>query len=72
MDLYLSELIATIRKLDLQRKNQRFGIESNPKSKFVRYKITKNGVSPRTIPGTLNGMHFTGSSERNEEGTSGM
>ncbi|MCG3227704.1 MAG: 2-oxoacid:acceptor oxidoreductase subunit alpha [Candidatus Heimdallarchaeota archaeon] len=70
MDLYLSEQIATIKDLELKRKNTRFGIESNPKSKFVRYKITKNGVSPRTIPGTLNGMHFTGSSERNEEGTS--
>ncbi|MHA2308128.1 MAG: 2-oxoacid:acceptor oxidoreductase subunit alpha [Candidatus Heimdallarchaeaceae archaeon] len=70
MDLYLSEQIATIRKLDMKKKNQRYSIESNPKSKFVRYKITKNGVSPRTIPGTKGGMHFTGSSERNEEGTS--
>jgi 2-oxoglutarate ferredoxin oxidoreductase subunit alpha len=70
MDLYLSEQIATIRKLDLKRKNQRFSIEEKPKSDFTRYKITKNGVSPRTTPGTLNGMHFTGSSERNEKGTS--
>jgi 2-oxoglutarate ferredoxin oxidoreductase subunit alpha len=70
MDLYLSEQIATIRKLDLKRKNQRFSIEKNPKGKFIRYKITKNGVSLRTIPGTIDGMHFTGSSERNEEGTS--
>ncbi|NPD89847.1 MAG: 2-oxoacid:acceptor oxidoreductase subunit alpha [Asgard group archaeon] len=70
MDLYLSEQIATIRKLDMKKKNQRYGIENNPSDKFVRYKITKTGVSPRTIPGTVKGMHFTGSSERNEEGTS--
>ena len=45
MDLYLSEQIATIRKLDLKRKNQRYSIDEKPKSDFTRYKITKNGVT---------------------------
>jgi len=70
LDLYLSEHIATVRKFDLERKNKRFGILDKPDENYIRYKITENGVSPRTIPGTKNGMFFTGSSERNERGTS--
>lgn len=70
LDLYLSEQIATVRKLDLERKNKRFGILENPDENYVRYRITESGVSDRTLPGTKNGMFFTGSSERNERGTS--
>ena len=70
MDLYLSESNSTVRKLDLQRKNKRFEILDNPPEDFKRYQFSENGISPRTIPGTKNGMFFTGSSERNEEGTS--
>lgn len=70
MDLYLSEQIATIRKLNLERKNSRYEILEKPDEDYIRYKITEKGVSPRTLPGTEKGMFFTGSSERNEEGTS--
>lgn len=71
MDLYLSELIATIRKLSIRRKNPRFQILDNPQDDFKRYSLdTETGVTPRTVPGTENGMFFTGSSERNEVGTS--
>jgi 2-oxoglutarate ferredoxin oxidoreductase subunit alpha len=70
LDLYLSESISTVRKLDLERKNKRFAILENPTKGFKRYQFTTSGVSPRTIPGTKDGMFFTGSSERNEEGTS--
>jgi 2-oxoglutarate ferredoxin oxidoreductase subunit alpha len=70
LDLYLSEHIATVRKYEFDQKNKRYGILENPDDDYLRYKITETGVSPRTIPGTMNGMFFTGSSERNEEGTS--
>ncbi len=70
LDLYLSEHIETVRKFDLERKNQRFGILDKPDDDYIRYKITETGVSNRTLPGTKNGMFFTGSSERNERGTS--
>ena len=70
IDLYLSEMIATVRKLDMKRKNPRFHILENPDENYIRYRITESGVSDRTIPGTKNGMYFTGSSERNQNGTS--
>ncbi|MHA1668731.1 MAG: 2-oxoacid:acceptor oxidoreductase subunit alpha [Candidatus Heimdallarchaeaceae archaeon] len=70
LDLYLSEQIGTIKSLNLKRKNVRYGILKNLKKGYKRYEITESGVSARTIPGTKDGMFFTGSSERNEEGTS--
>ncbi|MHA1465315.1 MAG: 2-oxoacid:acceptor oxidoreductase subunit alpha [Candidatus Heimdallarchaeaceae archaeon] len=70
LDLYLSELTSTVRKLELKRKNQRYSILENPDENYRRYEITETGVSKRTIPGTKNGMFFTGSSERTEDGTS--
>ncbi|TFG10213.1 2-oxoacid:acceptor oxidoreductase subunit alpha [Candidatus Heimdallarchaeota archaeon] len=70
LDLYLSEQIATVRKFDLERTNKRYAILEKPDESYIRYKITETGVSPRTLPGTKNGMFFTGSSERNERGTS--
>ncbi|MHA1401002.1 MAG: 2-oxoacid:acceptor oxidoreductase subunit alpha [Candidatus Heimdallarchaeaceae archaeon] len=70
LDLYLSESIATVRSLNLKYKTKRYAIVDKVKEDYKRYKITESGVSPRTIPGTPNGMHFVGSSERNESGTS--
>ena len=71
LDLYLSEHIATVRKLNMKRKNPRYQILDKPVKGYKRYDLsTEDGVSPRTIPGTVNGMFFTGSSERNEGGTS--
>ncbi|MCK4972647.1 MAG: 2-oxoacid:acceptor oxidoreductase subunit alpha, partial [Candidatus Heimdallarchaeota archaeon] len=70
LDLYLSEMTATIRKLNMERKNKRFNILENPDENYRRYEITDTGVSKRTFPGTKNGMFFTGSSERTENGTS--
>jgi len=70
MDLYLSEGIATVRKLNLKHKTKRYGILDKVDDDYLRYKITESGISPRTLPGTPKGMHFTGSSERNEKGFS--
>lgn len=35
---------------------------------FKRYKVTENGVSPRTIPGTKKGLYTATSDEHDEEG----
>ncbi|MHA1483171.1 MAG: 2-oxoacid:acceptor oxidoreductase subunit alpha, partial [Candidatus Heimdallarchaeaceae archaeon] len=70
LDLYLSEMNATVRKLNMKRNNMRFNILENPDENYLRYEITETGISKRTIPGTKNGMFFTGSSERTENGTS--
>lgn len=37
-------------------------------SDYRRYRITDTGVSPRTIPGTKNGMHVASSYEHDERG----
>ena len=70
LDLYLSEQIATVKTLPLKHKNKRFAILDKVSKDFERYKITESGVSPRTLPGTKNGMHFTGSSEHTPKGFS--
>ncbi len=70
MDLYLSESYATIKELDMKKKNGRYHIITEVPDDFKRYEITESGISPRPLPGTKNGMHFTGSSEHKENGTS--
>ena len=65
-------MIGTVKQLKLIRDNKRFSIQEkvdNPDD-FKRFKITETGVSLRTLPGTKNGMHFTGSSEHTEGGVS--
>ncbi len=39
-----------------------------PLEKYKRYKITKDGISPRTIPGVENGIQCTIGDEHDEEG----
>jgi len=70
MDLYLSEQIASVKRLPFKRKNKRYGILSEVKGEYRRFVITPNGVSPRTLPGTKNGMYHTTSSEHQEDGSS--
>jgi len=41
-----------------------------PNARFKRYEITSDGVSPRALPGTPNGMHVSSSYEHNETGFS--
>ncbi len=40
----------------------------NEEGKFLRYKFTSDGVSPRSIPGQKNGMHVASSYEHDETG----
>ncbi|MFH1394519.1 MAG: 2-oxoacid:acceptor oxidoreductase subunit alpha [Candidatus Micrarchaeota archaeon] len=41
-----------------------------PNTRFKRYELTKDGVSPRVFPGTPNGMHVGTSYEHDETGFS--
>ena len=45
-------------------------IDSKPEVDFKRYQFTKNGVSPRSIPGTKNGLFLANSYEHDEFGFS--
>ena len=44
--------------------------ELPPMTRYERYKLTKDGVSPRVFPGTPNGMHVGTSYEHDETGAS--
>jgi 2-oxoglutarate ferredoxin oxidoreductase subunit alpha len=44
--------------------------ELPPNTRYKRYELTKNGVSPRVFPGTPNGMHVGTSYEHDETGFS--
>jgi len=44
-------------------------LDSTPSNHFFkRYKVTENGVSPRSVPGMKNGMYTASSDEHDEEG----
>lgn len=44
--------------------------ELEPKTRFKRYELTKDGISPRVFPGTPNGIHIGTSYEHDETGFS--
>ncbi len=75
-DKFLSESIFSAERFDQDRiKTDRGKIEKNPpklepNTRFPRYRITKDGVSPRTFPGTPDGMHVGTSYEHDESGFS--
>ena len=72
-DKYLSESPRTV-ELDSDKIKLLLGkIETNPpslelKTRYKRYLITKDGISPRTIPGTKNGLLISTSDEHDEYG----
>ncbi len=73
-DLQLSLGKQTVPQLDYSRiKIERGSLvtdvpERNDKSYFNRYEVTESGVSPRTIPGTKNGIHHVTGVEHGEDG----
>ncbi len=70
-DLLLSEHYETIEDLDFSKvKIDRGQIVSGPTDgKYLRYKITPNGISPRALPGTEGTIYVSGSDEHDEDGT---
>jgi 2-oxoglutarate ferredoxin oxidoreductase subunit alpha len=70
MDLYLSERNVVV---DPESLNPRVPIERGEvvrevHGEYLRYRDTPSGVSPRTFPGTPEGMHIASSDEHNEAG----
>ncbi|MDD2655666.1 MAG: 2-oxoacid:acceptor oxidoreductase subunit alpha [Candidatus ainarchaeum sp.] len=72
-DKFLSESHFSTREFEPGKvKIERGGIEAKPKAlkpmeRFGRYKLTRSGISPRTFPGTPNGMHVATSYEHRED-----
>ncbi|NYZ77153.1 2-oxoacid:acceptor oxidoreductase subunit alpha [Candidatus Micrarchaeota archaeon] len=74
-DKFLSESFFSTSGFDENIKIERGKIAKNlpplpPNTRFKRYEITKDGVSPRPLPGTPNGMHVSSSYEHDETGFS--
>jgi len=70
-DKFLGESSATTQDLTkIKVKIDEGNIEHNPEIGFARYKLTTNGISPRSIPGTKNGQFLANSYEHNEFGFS--
>jgi 2-oxoglutarate ferredoxin oxidoreductase subunit alpha len=71
-DKYLSESRHTLKLSTLVFENQRFAFADNPQSDetgfFPRYLETENGISPRTVPGTPEGVHVANSYEHDQYG----
>ncbi len=72
-DLLLSEHMETTSDLDMNVPIERghlitdeSGLEGE---KYLRYKITDTGVSPRAIPGIVGAEHIAGSDEHDEDST---
>lgn len=71
LDFFLSN---SIRNIEIPQKPSKKYLNANiaPEEKdlkdYKRYKITENGISPRTIPGTADGMFFSTGLEHNEYG----
>ena len=75
-DKNLAESHKTTEKFDSGRITIERGVYASPaelsaspeNTFFKRYKVTENGVSPRTIPGTKKGLYIATSDEHDEEG----
>jgi len=74
-DKFLSESYLSTDGFDEKIKVERGKIANSlpalpPNTRYKRYEITKDGVSPRPFPGTPNGMHVASSYEHDETGYS--
>jgi len=75
-DKFLAETVFSTERFDEKKvKIERGKIAEDlpplePNTRYARYKITNDGISPRVFPGTLNGMHVGTSYEHDETGFS--
>ena len=75
LDKYIGEAFETVEKFDYEKLEVKRGLLQTDEqmqacTKFFRYENTKNGISPRCIPGQINGIHVTSSYEHDETGYS--
>lgn len=75
MDLYLSLFKQTVNQLDFSKIQIDRGkllsdeeVAKNDQRYFLRYNLTEDGISNRSIPGQLGGVHTANSNEHNETG----
>ncbi len=66
-DKYLAESPMTMRKPKDKWRNSRFGFTTKATA-FKRYQLTKNGISPRSIPGQKGGVHLSNSYDHDQLG----
>ena len=69
-DLYLGEHFETVPLYDFDKvpiERGKFYPDKVPDG-FLRYELTEDGISPRTIPGAKGGRHDAGSDEHDETG----
>jgi len=75
-DKHLSETIFSTKRYDISKvKIERGKIAQDlpplaPMTRWKRYELTEDGVSPRAFPGTPNGVHVASSYEHDEHGFS--
>ena len=73
LDKYLSEGLSSVSRLRMQKmaiERGKLMKEGKLKKGFVRYEVTKDGISPRSIVGQKNGEFMANSYEHNEYGLS--
>ncbi|KXG44024.1 2-oxoacid:acceptor oxidoreductase subunit alpha [Tepidibacillus infernus] len=75
MDLYLSLFNQTVNKLDFSKIQINRGkllsdeeVAQNEDRYFLRYEVTEDGISNRSIPGQKGGVHTANSNEHNQTG----
>jgi len=68
LDKFLSTSCSSVHSFDKKVKIERGKVVTEPGENYLRYKITPDGVSPRTLPSTPLGEHVTSSYEHNEKG----
>ena len=74
-DKYLSETVFTldvkvVDQVDVPINRGQLIINKVKQENYLRYKLTTDGISPRTIPGVVNGLHVANSDEHDEYGSS--
>lgn len=67
-DLYLSEMWRTVEVPDFEVPIVRGLMAEDGGEEYLRYKVTKSGISPRARPGQPGLMFVAGSDEHNEKG----
>lgn len=73
-DKYLGESYSTIPEFDPSLTNDRAqtiltgNAPLGKDGKYLRYRLTENGISPRVVPGVKGGMHVASSYEHDEHG----
>ncbi|HLD02015.1 MAG TPA: 2-oxoacid:acceptor oxidoreductase subunit alpha [Patescibacteria group bacterium] len=77
VDKYLMEGRATVKTQELQAKSEWFRVDRGKvltdeqaaaETDYLRYKLTDDGISPRSIPGQKGGIGLSGSDEHDEHG----